>query len=1458
MANTLTIENQLQQKSANYYGLYLKLKQWATSQWEHNDVPEQIRHDVSHSEALMEYANTILKNKLKANFLDAKELFLFASAVYLHDIGMQFGWKEHLEIQGDRGNLSSEERKQIRLNHAKTSGQVICSFTSDLPRSLADNLSPKEIKLLNDLNERIAFIAQAHNRSGIATYLKQIPALFPDNSLKIDFLAALLQFCDTMHMDKSRLNESRFLDELGKWEAGKPLEAAYEPKDWQRFFQSYFVGLVSLVSVVDESDVFEIQVDIQFNPQENETYRNRFLSIYRRRLERRKHDCLEVLRDHGIRFTGDDPFNLLEPESTIILLPQCFVDLFSQLEADAKTAVITTPSEKSQPNSTTSRLLVDYHSWRCATTATYVIPGINNTPIPIGKCWLPLSTIELPLDNPPPQSPYEELDLYMKTGKEKTGRQSKYDAEWMGVGLRRVVIVGGPGSGKSLLLQRITHRESEAGNTVILAKLKYVASEMSSKNLLFDEALTTVALAGFNCNDPEKKAIFHSATLLLLDGLDECGGKRQAIAGEIVKWSASHPQTTIIIATRPVGHKPATLPQWPHYALTIESTYAHRFSEFALDGVCKEVFKDRQDLIDQIEKRLHRVIHSDGWREKDSDYKAIKNVPLLFSFVISLAVNGCDIPDQRMALYRDVIKLLANDDVQDRGTETMVGASEADLFLHHLAWLLMENPVLEYDAIIVKSGCVLTTEFGLKGAAAKQLAERAFRFWEERRLLEQLHHGAGSLIAFMHLGFCEYAAAKYLETLSPEEIKRWVATTRRDTRWKEVYLNAASLGLGQTIIEALLELDHPVPPDSNEALFAAELAAIAETVNETILQRLLQHIMQRITSAYPSQVCEAAESLLPLARKYPQLVGPQYRPLLEHDEEWTRYSALALCIEAGKEFVDIQKMRESYPNLVPASRIPSSTYPRNDLMSLREPYKLKSSVIIGSTKMLLGEGVTPDLLERIKQIQHKNLSMYEVSELSSVLNESGDPDVVAITKKHEEELWGDFILPDIAQHDIYVSGFLDLILEVCIATKDFIPAEGSKTYINLGKIQQILNLNQAGMSDFIAISRFKNKKRETQLVLHGAIQAAGIITSELASEIIEINTECENGPQSYFQAMGQVPEFPMAGDWSKCSEICNKEPDLLSLALAHPSSVIALSSAKIIASSAINDPLKASLAKALNQYSSDTLYYISQLAEHIWGENTLEVVLSRLEKELTSGCKHLIDKFPVYSSGQCNDRILGVIKRALLAESEDVAEAAADLCLEFVSNELFLSEMKGALSYWKDHEKPYPIPRGVIPPSPRPTLMKAIIQRNGFSFDELVELYEDVRSDVKELAKKSLLQSAEESPDVTSSKLNLVESGRFGSDMLRSLLQLPQMSLQHERQRLINLFNSDNPDIQIAMFAALKRHDLFSETEAIKLLRQKLNSPNVAIREAANHALRQYGPKLPSDSTEKEALPPCP
>ena len=87
------------------------------------------------------------------------------------------------------------------------------------------------------------------------------------------------------------------------------------------------------------------------------------------------------------------------------------------------------------------------------------------------------------------------------------------------------------------------HREAKNGKTVPLAISALLPKGYISTGSLSEESLLSVATDGSGLDEPQKRIVAQNANLLLLDGLDECGGYRNAIAEALVKWSTAHPDT---------------------------------------------------------------------------------------------------------------------------------------------------------------------------------------------------------------------------------------------------------------------------------------------------------------------------------------------------------------------------------------------------------------------------------------------------------------------------------------------------------------------------------------------------------------------------------------------------------------------------------------------------------------------------------------------------------------------------------------------------------------------------------------------------------------------------------------------------------------------------------------------------------------------------------------------------
>jgi tetratricopeptide (TPR) repeat protein len=328
------LEKELRKRSPEYYNLYDKIKNWTTNIifQDRNIIPEQVEHDVNHINEVMNYANILLKGKIKGDFFDSKDLFLLLSAIYLHDIGMYRGWKEALNIKGNTGELSRDERQRIRNNHAKTSGFFIRSFSKSLPKSLEDALTPLEKKILSEeLNEMLAFICESHNQPNIETFLEgTVPTKFPTTRIKIKLIIAVLQFCDTLHMAKDRINNDSFTDALERSLKDLKTETAYEPKDWLRLFQSHFVEEVKLIPTSQRNDIFKILVSVRFNYEETREVQEAFCTIYRKRLEKSPIDCKSVLNKDDIHFYDDDPINTLPSDPMKIKFPRILYSTLSK------------------------------------------------------------------------------------------------------------------------------------------------------------------------------------------------------------------------------------------------------------------------------------------------------------------------------------------------------------------------------------------------------------------------------------------------------------------------------------------------------------------------------------------------------------------------------------------------------------------------------------------------------------------------------------------------------------------------------------------------------------------------------------------------------------------------------------------------------------------------------------------------------------------------------------------------------------------------------------------------------------------------------------------------------------------------------------------------------------------------------------------------------------------------
>jgi hypothetical protein len=390
------------------------------------------------------------------------------------------------------------------------------------------------------------------------------------------------------------------------------------------------------------------------------------------------------------------------------------------------------------------------------------------------------------------------------------------------------------------------------------------------------------------------------------------------------------------------------------------------------------------------------------------------------------------------------------------------------------------------------------------------------------------------------------------------------------------------------------------------------------------------------------------------------------------------------------------------------------------------------------------------------------------------------------------------------------------------------------SFDSLSKISSVMEIGTSPCDAFMDLSD-QGYYEEFCVVFSCVISGLQLNPDKIVKEANAAITLLQNEQEvSYF---GRLADVDISPDWDKV-KLTETEKKIIAKALDHPSEIIAKTAAEIIATGAGGDETAEEVKEILRTGRDTALLLISEIAVQVWREKAPEIILHRLEDELTDGCQYLLEKLPNISNEQYDDRICATLRKELTHPNVEIALGAAKGYANHHPAQAHLSELKNALIYWKENEEPYPVKSGTVPASPREILVQVIDQLNGFTLSELAELCSDPRTDVQDLARDALLRLCKSDPSALNKVIDLIQQELAPISLLTKFIELPPEVLRSAEKQILALLDSSLPEFRAETLKILPGGWLADET-ARELAEKFLDDPDVHVRNQAVVALRK-------------------
>ena len=1084
-------------------------------------------------------------------------------------------------------------------------------------------------------------------------------------------------------------------------------------------------------------------------------------------------------------------------------------------------------------------LLARLKDWVTDTNRSFSLPG-EKKPLSISVAWLPLKILVRDFNHEPESEAAEAMERYHAVGQNRTGNGDEEisDAEWIGRFYRRAVLIGGPGSGKSTLLTKIALLYAKDGFPVLKVRLSALAARMESGDT-FADSIFHLGLDGSGISPNEAMKTAFPDWVLLCDGLDECHNQQEAVAEGLQRFASGHPQARIIVTTRPIGYSTTKMADWRNYKLLppdFSSGSEHLVKLIrAVLPTTDELYGNASDIAaDEL--------------EKCASPRVISRSPLLLGMAASLLANRKGLGASKTELYRNLFSLI-DETPSSRPVRQHMSRPVLTCLLDVLGWALVASPLDSETAILKHCADRLEVELNEPRLKALEIAADCLSHWENAGLVEKVHHGPQVLLTFIHKTFAEFAAARHLCNLKPQEKRRSeIANRLDDPAWTEVLGFASGMGLAKVILSEM------TTGGEKRTIRRFELALSILTDPSTsvpldLCQKIVGLAFNYINDNQTDDVFSLGCALAEAAKTNPGLLGRAAASRLQSPLFPTRLIAWTCAVEAGAEYYDLDAVSSAIHSLAADIRpswmsfLPDEPAPGRELRleaGIRKDRELLQRLALAFVRRILDVWPSEKVERHVKEIFNSEpLGTFGFhSKLEELYRSRGQKFELRTAIASASAKYMKSFQADNREFHRATCATLRAIFSSFVFTEDVadeIDLEQSPA-LQLSAFLEIIGFKKVVISDMWAWTRPYDSDTVREVLL-ALVKISAVDESVFAAEAKAMLNRMDRLPETNaFHILSPTVSVDVPTPEWQTAKAMQVDRTRLEQALGHESVWLVQAAANLLFSLGGTTEKKAK--ELLNNGHGYGLAAAAHLTQELEPATATELLLNRIKGPDTPGKHYLISHLNQLDL-PWDKQLAAIIRIGLTSSNTELAGEAATLALKYAESNAPVSPklLDEAFQHWIALEEPCQEEEETIPKSPRGTLLKGMLKLGTIDDERLINLCRDTHWEVRKTATNALLERISICDAARAAFVNETAVKKLPASLLSQALVRKVPFSKIEVDQLRALLEDKDADWRLASCMLL--NPIYLESDVIRQTAEKLSvDPNKKVRQAAAWALK--------------------